>query len=116
MKRILKDGVVEKLDHHLINNIPYFKDTGTLATVENILHYVWDEIQPDIDALRPGEAWLAKIKIYETPDSFATLDRRQWTKEMASKYRNDIVDMTGDMLLTNEEFEKMKMEAIEDAD
>lgn len=112
LKRILKDGVVERLDHRLINNIPYFKNTGTLATVENILHYVWDEIQPEIDALRPNEAWLSKIKMYETPDSFATLNRRQWAREMSFKYKNNII--TGDIILTNEEFEKMKAEAEKD--
>jgi len=79
LKRILKDGVIEKLDHRMINNIPWFKDT--LPTVENIMHYVWEEIQPAIDALRPNEAWLHSIQMYETPDSAATYSRRQWAAE-----------------------------------
>lgn len=81
LKSILEEGVLEKLDHRSINDIPWFKDNFTLTTVENILHYVWKEIQPQIDSLRPGNAWLCKIKMYETPTSYATLDRHQWEVE-----------------------------------
>ncbi len=71
LKRILNEGIVERLDHRLINNISYFKDHVT--TVENILQYVWEEIAPQINALRPGKAQLVKIKIWETEDSCAEL-------------------------------------------
>jgi 6-pyruvoyltetrahydropterin/6-carboxytetrahydropterin synthase len=74
LKRILKDGVVERMDHRLLNNIPYFKDKS--PTVENMLYYVWDEICPQIDNLRPEKAWLESIRIWETPNSFATLTRK----------------------------------------
>jgi len=72
LKRILQEGVVERLDHRLINNIEYFKDKR--ATVENILHYVWYAIVEQINNLRPKQAWLHSIKMWETPDSFAVLD------------------------------------------
>jgi 6-pyruvoyltetrahydropterin/6-carboxytetrahydropterin synthase len=80
LKRILANGVVERLDHRLINNISYFKENKYTTTVENILHYVWSEIAPKINALRPGKAALVKIKIWETPDSFAELTSKdlQW--------------------------------------
>ena len=74
LKRILKDGVVERMDHRLLNNIPYFKDKS--PTVENMLYYVWEEICPQIDNLRPEKAWLESIRIWETPNSFATLTRK----------------------------------------
>lgn len=73
LKKILKEGVIERMDHRLLNNIPYFKDKS--PTVENMLHYVWDEICTQIDNIRPEEAWLDNIKIWETPDSFAILTR-----------------------------------------
>ncbi len=73
LKKILQHGVLERLDHRLINNIPYFKDK--LPTVENILHYVWDEIVGHINGLRHG-AWLESIRMWETPNSFATLTRK----------------------------------------
>jgi len=81
LKLILKEGVIENLDHRLINNITWFKENNKLATVENILHYVWEEIQSKIDSIRPNKAWLYEIKMYETPTSFATLNRKQWNQE-----------------------------------
>lgn len=74
LQKILKDGILERMDHRLLNDIPYFKDK--LATVENILHYVWEEIAPKLDALRPTDAWLESIRMWETPNSFATLTRK----------------------------------------
>ena len=38
LNQILKDGVIERMDHRLLNNIPYFKDKS--PTVENMLYYV----------------------------------------------------------------------------
>jgi len=94
LKRILKDGVIERLDHRLINNIPWFKNT--LTTVENIMHYIWEEIQPQIDALRPEEAWLQKIEMYETPNSSASYDRHQWIQEQyAARESNDLKAVHG---------------------
>jgi len=87
LKRILKEGVVERLDHRLINNIPYFKENNRFATVENILQYVWEEIAPELDALRPGKAQLVKIKMWETPDSFAELTAKDiaWQKHVETQ-------------------------------
>lgn len=101
LKRILKEGVVERLDHRLINEIPWFKD-GTLTTVENIMHYIWEEIQPQIDGLRPNEAWLHSIKMYETPDSCATYTRKQWHQER--------LDEKTTKRVTREEFNKIMEE------
>ena len=85
LKKILKDGILERMDHRLLNDIPYFKDK--LATVENILHYVWDEIADQINDLRPGAAWLESIRMWETPNSFATL-----TRKMKQSYRPSLLD------------------------
>lgn len=73
LKKILEKGVLERMDHRLLNDIPYFKNR--MATVENILHYVWDEISGQIHHLRPGKAWLERIRMWETPNSFATLTK-----------------------------------------
>lgn len=75
LKKILEDGILERMDHRLLNNIPYFKDKPT--TIENILHYVWDAIMDQINDLRPGDAWLEKIRMWETPNSFATITREE---------------------------------------
>jgi len=79
LKKILEAGVLERMDHRLLNDIPYFKNK--MATVENILHYVWDEIVKPINSLRPAMAWLSSIRMWETPNSFATLTERMKTYE-----------------------------------
>lgn len=73
LKKILSEGVLEKLDHNLINDIEYFKDK--LATAENICQYIWEEIVDAIEDVRPGQIAVTEIKLYETPDSFALLTR-----------------------------------------
>ena len=71
LKRILQEGVIEKLEHNLINTIDYFQNK--LATAENICQYIWNEIIDPIEAVRPDAIMLESIKLYETPDSFAML-------------------------------------------
>lgn len=73
--RILKEGIIARMDHRLINNIEYFIKSGKSPTVENMLYYAWDEICDQINDLRPNLAWLESIRMWETPDSFATLTR-----------------------------------------
>ncbi len=73
LKKILEEGILEKMDHRLLNDIPHFKNK--MVTVENILHYVWGEIAAQINDLRPDEARLESIRMWETPNSFATLTR-----------------------------------------
>ena len=75
LNRILKNGVIARMDHRLINNIEYFVKSKKSPTVENMLYYMWDEICVQINTLRPKKAWLESIRIWETPDSFATLTR-----------------------------------------
>lgn len=89
LKRILTEGIIARMDHRLINNIPYFVESRKSPTVENMLHYVWGEIYAPINALRPELAWLDSIRMWETPDSFATL-----TKEMWQESDNDVCDGT----------------------
>lgn len=73
LKRILKNGIIAQMDHRLLNNIEYFVKSKKSPTVENLLYYVWSEICGQINALRPDLAWLESVRIWETPDSFATL-------------------------------------------
>ena len=80
LKRILNEGVIEKLDHFLINEIPYFKDSNIPATAENIIQYIWRWVKPEIDVLSTpvskNSFWLESLKLYETPDSYAYLDKK----------------------------------------
>ena len=73
LKKILSEGVLEKLDHNLLNTIDFFK--VNLATAENICQYIWQEIVDEIEAVRPEQIMVTQIKLYETPDSFALLTR-----------------------------------------
>jgi len=84
LNRILKVGIIAQMDHRLLNNIEYFVKSKKSPTVENMLYYVWDEICDSIDALRPELAGLERIRIWETPDSFATL-----TKDMKHAYEKE---------------------------
>lgn len=68
LKKIAEEKVVEPLDHRLINNHPFFKDK--LTTAENIIKFIWQELDPTItNAMRR----LYKLKLYETPTSYAEL-------------------------------------------
>ncbi|MEA3338573.1 MAG: 6-carboxytetrahydropterin synthase [Chloroflexota bacterium] len=87
LNKILKEGVIARMDHRLINNIPYFVKSKKSPTVENMLYYVWSEICGQINTLRPNLAWLESIRIWETPDSFATL-----TKDMIMEFADNACD------------------------
>lgn len=96
LKSILNDSIIAKMDHRLINNIAYFAESRKSPTVENMLHYIWDEICTPIDALRPHLAWLENIRVWETPDSFATLTRNMKLATKDSDNNCDVHDACPD--------------------
>jgi len=78
LKRILKSKVISVLDHNLINNVGPFKD-GLNTTVENLCYFIFDELVSEIDDLRPREAFLQEVKLWECyPDSYGILTRQRW--------------------------------------
>ena len=66
LSQILKEKVIEPLDHKNLNlDVPFFK--GKMASTENLAITIWDEIY-DIIAKNGGE--LAKIKLVETENNY----------------------------------------------
>jgi 6-pyruvoyltetrahydropterin/6-carboxytetrahydropterin synthase len=63
---ILKNGVIEKLDHKNINLDVDFM-SGKMSSTENLVIGIWEQIENDILNLG-GE--LAKIKLVETENNF----------------------------------------------
>jgi 6-pyruvoyltetrahydropterin/6-carboxytetrahydropterin synthase len=63
---ILKDGVIEKIDHKNINvDVEFMKDQ--MSSTENLAIGIWDQIEDEIMKLG-GE--LAKIKLVETENNY----------------------------------------------
>jgi 6-pyruvoyltetrahydropterin/6-carboxytetrahydropterin synthase len=63
---ILKDGVIEKIDHKNINvDVDFMKDQ--MSSTENLAMGIWDQIEDEIMKLG-GE--LAKIKLVETENNY----------------------------------------------
>ena len=66
LSQILKEKVIEPLDHKNLNlDVPFFK--GKMASTENLAIAIWDEIELEI-AKFGGE--LAKIKLVETENNY----------------------------------------------
>ena len=66
LSQILKEKVIEPLDHKNLNlDVPFFK--GKMESTENLAIAIWDEIY-DIIAKNGGE--LAKIKLVETENNY----------------------------------------------
>ncbi len=66
LSRIIKEEVIEPLDHKNLNlDVPFLK--GMLASTENVVIQVWDRMKEPI-AMAGGE--LAKIKLVETENNF----------------------------------------------
>jgi 6-pyruvoyltetrahydropterin/6-carboxytetrahydropterin synthase len=66
LSQIIKDEVVEPLDHKNLNlDVPFLK--GLLASTENVVIQVWEKIKEPI-AKAGGE--LVKIKLVETENNY----------------------------------------------
>ncbi|MBI4875483.1 MAG: 6-carboxytetrahydropterin synthase QueD [Acidobacteria bacterium] len=66
LKRELR-GVMERLDHAFLNEIPPFDAINPSA--ENLAKYIYDQMPP---ALKSGPARISAVKIWETGTSTAT--------------------------------------------
>lgn len=66
LSKIVKDEVVEKLDHKNLNlDVPFMK--GKLASTENLIIEIWEQIK---DSIQKAGGELAKIKLVETENNF----------------------------------------------
>ena len=84
LKNIIKQYVVNKLDHTYLNNtIPQFNPTA-----ENMVFWIWETLEKD--ALLKG---LYEIKLWETPNSHVHITQRDifMSPLYAMSYYNDMV-------------------------
>lgn len=66
LSRIIKEKIVEPLDHKNLNiDVPFLK--GMLASTENVVIQIWDEI---LEPVREAGGELVKIKLVETENNF----------------------------------------------
>ena len=62
LSEIIKDHIIEKLDHRNLNeDVAFMK--GKLCSTENLAIAIWNELGPHL----PGGVLLHCIKLYETP-------------------------------------------------
>lgn len=66
LKKIVKDNVLNILDHSYINDII------EQPSAENIAEWIWNKISSKLNSDR---YFLYEIKLYETPTSYVTLRR-----------------------------------------
>ncbi|MBC7937827.1 MAG: 6-carboxytetrahydropterin synthase [Rhizobacter sp.] len=61
LSRIIKDQVIEKLDHKNLNvDVDFMKDK--LCSIENLVVAIWEQLVPHI----PANIQLHSLKLYET--------------------------------------------------
>ena len=66
LSKIIKDSVIEPLDHRNLNlDVPFLK--GVLASTENVVIKIWNEI---IDPIKDAGGELVKIKLVETENNY----------------------------------------------
>ena len=67
LKKAVDELVVGRLDHTLLN------DTVENPTCENLLEWTWKVLFPW--SIHEGGVVLERLRLYETPDSFAEMSR-----------------------------------------
>jgi 6-pyruvoyltetrahydropterin/6-carboxytetrahydropterin synthase len=66
LKKIVQDHIIERLDHHFINEVdPYCRE---ITTCENMIEYIWHILR----GYFPAGVKLVELKLFETPTSYAT--------------------------------------------
>ena len=66
LSKIIKDSVIEPLDHRNLNlDVPFLK--GVLASTENVVIKIWNEI---LDPIKDAGGELVKIKLVETENNY----------------------------------------------
>ena len=66
LSKIIKDSVIEPLDHRNLNlDVPFLK--GVLASTENVVIKIWNEI---LDTIKDAGGELVKIKLVETENNY----------------------------------------------
>jgi 6-pyruvoyltetrahydropterin/6-carboxytetrahydropterin synthase len=66
LKHVIQEHVVEKLDHRNINEEVEFMQ-GKMASIENLVVEIWNQLEPHI-----AKGQLHEVKLYETPNQYVT--------------------------------------------
>lgn len=75
IKRIYKERIESRLDHHYLNEIMPPMNT----TAENIIVWIWEELSKGLQESNPSVR-LEELTLYETPKSYVYL-KREWMEE-----------------------------------
>ena len=67
LKKGVESEVIDRLDHTLLNN------TVENPTCENLLEWIWKALFP----IHEGGVVLERLRLYETPDSYAEVRREE---------------------------------------
>ncbi|RKD25094.1 6-carboxytetrahydropterin synthase QueD [Ammoniphilus oxalaticus] len=76
IKRIFKERIDAHLDHRYLNDVLPPMNT----TAENMIVWIWEQLQDEITKLNIPELRLEELTLYETPTSRAYL-KREWMEE-----------------------------------
>lgn len=69
LDRVLREEVVERLDHqHLNHAVAEFAPGALIPTTENILALLWDRIEPRVEGAR-----LVAMRLHENEDFFVEM-------------------------------------------
>jgi 6-pyruvoyltetrahydropterin/6-carboxytetrahydropterin synthase len=67
LREIVEKNVIDKFDHHFINDIPEMKDI--VSTCENQVDVIWNLLEKELII---NDVILEEIKLYETDTSYTT--------------------------------------------
>jgi len=67
IKSIVKEKVIDRLDHHHLNDIV------ENPTSENLVRWIWDELYVPIESTSEGRGELCRVILWETPTSRCVL-------------------------------------------
>ncbi|HPC45429.1 MAG TPA: 6-carboxytetrahydropterin synthase [Candidatus Latescibacteria bacterium] len=68
---IVRDHVIKHLDHHMIDDEPYFRSHP--STAEELARWIWGQIEPHFARL--AGCRLAEVKVFEGEHFSACVDR-----------------------------------------
>lgn len=72
LKILVKNRIIDYLDHENLNDLPEFDREISPPTAENICQIIWQRLESE----EFGD-FLNRVRIYETPDSYAEIERGQ---------------------------------------
>ncbi len=61
--KLIQEKICDVLDHSNMNMDENFLPEGVLPTTENLVYYIWKELEPSL----PSNIKLHCVKLYETP-------------------------------------------------